>query len=48
MQAYLAELEREKLVEIRVTAGVNRAHVIDKSSVHPDHHSSTIVYTPLT
>lgn len=26
MQAYLAELERENLVEIRVTAGVTRAH----------------------
>lgn len=30
MQAYVAELERENLVEMRVTAGVNRAHVIDK------------------
>lgn len=27
MQAYIAELEHENLVEIRVTAGVNRAHI---------------------
>lgn len=43
MQAYIAELEHEKLVEIRVTAGVNRAHMIDKSSTHPIHPSSAVI-----
>jgi hypothetical protein len=33
IQAYIAELEHEKLVEIRVTAGVSRAHRIDKGNV---------------
>lgn len=28
IQAYIAELEREELVEIRVTVGINRAHTI--------------------
>lgn len=42
MQAYVAELEREKLVEIRVTAGINRAHVIGKNSTHPSHHNSAV------
>lgn len=40
MQAYLAELEQEKLIEICVTDGVNRAHRVDTSS-HLKHHSST-------
>lgn len=35
MQAYVAELERENLVEIRVTAGINRAHLINKSAPLP-------------
>jgi glyoxylase-like metal-dependent hydrolase (beta-lactamase superfamily II) len=43
MQAYVAELERENLVEIRVTAGINRAHVTDKSSSHPSHHNSAVI-----
>lgn len=43
MQAYVAELERENLVEIRVTAGINRAHVINKSSTHPSHHHPAVV-----
>lgn len=43
MQAYVAELERENLVEIRVTAGINRAHVIDKNSTHPSHHNSAVI-----
>jgi len=42
MQAYIAELERENLVEIRVTAGINRAHVIDKNSTHPSHHNTAV------
>jgi len=43
MQAYIAELERENLVEIRVTAGINRAHVIDRNFSHPSHHNSAII-----
>lgn len=43
MQAYIAELEHEKLVEIRVTAGVNRAHMINTSSTHPSHPSSAVI-----
>ena len=43
MQAYVAELERENLVEIRVTAGTTRAHVIDKSATHPSHHDSAVI-----
>jgi glyoxylase-like metal-dependent hydrolase (beta-lactamase superfamily II) len=31
MQAYLAELEREKLIEVRVNAGVNRAYPMDEN-----------------
>ncbi len=33
IQAYIAELEHEKLVEIRVTEGFSRAHRIDKGNV---------------
>lgn len=33
MQAYVAELEREGLVEIKVTEGVNRAHTISKPEI---------------
>lgn len=43
MQAYIAELEKEKLVEIRVTGGINRAHVMDKSSSHPNPHDSAVI-----
>jgi glyoxylase-like metal-dependent hydrolase (beta-lactamase superfamily II) len=43
MQAYVAELEREMLVEIRVTTGINRAHVIDKRSTHPSHQTSAVI-----
>lgn len=43
MQAYIAELERENLVEIRVTAGINRAHAIDNSSTHPSHHNAAVI-----
>ncbi len=43
MQAYVAELERENLVEICVTAGINRAHVIDKNSPHLRHHNSAVI-----
>ncbi|MBS0272683.1 MAG: MBL fold metallo-hydrolase [Proteobacteria bacterium] len=44
MQAYVAELEREGLVEVKVTEGVNRAHVKDKSSSHVTHHPKPIVF----
>jgi hypothetical protein len=44
MQAYVTELEREKLVEIIVTGGVSRAHIIDKRSPHTIHHSKAIVF----
>ncbi len=43
IQAYIAELEHQKLVEICVKAGVNRAHLIDKSSTHPSHPKSTVI-----
>lgn len=43
IQAYVAELERENLVEIRVTEGVNRAHLIDKASAHPAHSNPPVV-----
>lgn len=43
VQAYVAELEKEKLVEIRVTAGVNRAHLIAQSSPHPMLHNSAVI-----
>lgn len=43
MQAYLAELERENLVEIRVTAGVTRAHAIDQSSPHLSHRDAAVI-----
>lgn len=43
MQAYVAELERENLVEIRVAAGINRAHVIDKNSTHLSHYNSAVI-----
>lgn len=43
IQAYVAELEHEKLVEIRVTAGINRAHMIDQCSADPSHHSSAVI-----
>lgn len=37
MQAYLAELERENLIDMRVTTGVARAHAIEKGNVCSDH-----------
>lgn len=43
IQAYVAELERENLVEIRVTAGINRAHAIDTSTTHPIHHNAAVI-----
>lgn len=43
IQAYVAELEREKLVEIKVTHGINRAHLIDKNSTHPNHHKTQVI-----
>lgn len=42
MQAYIAELEREKLIEMRVTAGISRAHLID-TNFHPRHHNSPVI-----
>lgn len=42
MQAYVAELEHEKLIELCVTDGINRAHIIEKDS-HPEHMSSAIM-----
>lgn len=44
MQAYVTELEREGLLEVKVTEGVNRAHVRDKGSSHPIHHAKPIVF----
>lgn len=43
IQAYVAELEHEKLIEIRVTAGINRAHIMDNTSTHSNHPSSVVV-----
>ena len=43
MQAYMAELEREKLVEIQVTDGINRAHIIDKTALHVTHHAKSVI-----
>lgn len=44
IQAYVAELEREEIVEIKVTNGVNRAHIIDKSALHTTHHHKPVVF----
>ncbi|MBA2727986.1 MAG: MBL fold metallo-hydrolase [Parachlamydiaceae bacterium] len=38
MQAYIAELQYEKLIEIRVTNGVNRAHLIENGVYHQSQH----------
>lgn len=43
MQAYLAELERENLVGIQVTDGINRAHLIDKTNAHAIHYGTSVV-----
>lgn len=43
IQAYVAELERENLVEIRVTAGINRAHLIDKSLTQASPYNSVVI-----
>lgn len=43
MQAYVAELERENIIEIRVTDGIARAHILDKKDLHQEHHPSQIV-----
>ncbi len=43
MQAYMAELEREKLVEIQLTGGINRAHIIDKTNIHVIHHAKSVI-----
>lgn len=43
MQAYFAELERENLVEIRVTAGITRAHFIAQRASHPSHQETSVV-----
>lgn len=46
MQAYIAELEREKIVEVQVIGGINRAHIIGKSSSHAIHHAKSTAKTP--
>jgi glyoxylase-like metal-dependent hydrolase (beta-lactamase superfamily II) len=43
MQAYIAELERENVVAIRVSDGTARAHVIDSGVPHLTHHTPPIV-----
>jgi glyoxylase-like metal-dependent hydrolase (beta-lactamase superfamily II) len=43
IQAYVAELERENLVEIRVTGGISRAHVVNKELVHSTHPHPPVV-----
>ncbi len=43
IQAYVAELERENMVEIRVTGGISRAHVVNKDSVHATHPNPPVV-----
>ena len=43
MQAYIAELERENIIEIRVIDGVARAHMLDKKDLHQEHHPSQVV-----
>lgn len=43
VQAYVAELERESVIEVRVTDGVNRAHAIEKSSLHTTQHFKPVV-----
>jgi len=43
MQAYVAELEREKMIEIRVVHGVARAHILDKKDQHIEPHPSQVV-----
>ena len=43
IQAYVAELERENTVEIRVTDGINRAHFINKASAHSAHSNPPVV-----
>lgn len=42
MQAYIAELEREKLIEMRVKAGISRAHLIN-TNFHSCHHNSPVI-----
>lgn len=44
IQAYVAELEREGIIEIKVTNGVNRAYIIDKSAEHTTHHHKPVVF----
>ena len=34
VQAYVAEREREKLLEMRVVGGVSRAHIISGGAAH--------------
>lgn len=43
MQAYIAELERENTVEIKVSGGVARAYLINKNVPHEVHHVSPVV-----
>ncbi|MBA3816084.1 MAG: MBL fold metallo-hydrolase [Parachlamydiaceae bacterium] len=43
IQAYLAELEHEKLVEIRVTKGIRRAQIIDKIPIHLSHEAPAVM-----
>lgn len=43
MQAYVAELERDNIIEMRVTEGVARAHILDKIGVYPEHPTSQVV-----
>lgn len=42
MQAYIAELEREHTIEIRVTDGIARAHMLGKEEMHPENPTSQV------
>lgn len=44
MQAYVSELERENIIEIRVSDGIARMHILENKDVHQEHHPSQIVF----
>lgn len=44
LQAYVVELEREGVVEIKVTEGINRAHLIGKHALPTTHPQQTVVF----
>jgi glyoxylase-like metal-dependent hydrolase (beta-lactamase superfamily II) len=43
IQAYLAELERENWIEMRVTQGISRAHALEKNTPHATHPDAKVV-----